>query len=123
MTMTEQRAPTLRAANATPCAALPALTVHNAVLQLVARQLTNRVVGAANLERPDGLQHFQLQEQLDVLGGAAVPQLDANERRPNRRRVDRRGRVANGCEWDVSLGNRDGQDAIVIAPAQSRQRS
>jgi len=28
ITMTEQRAPTLRAANATPCAALPALTVQ-----------------------------------------------------------------------------------------------
>ncbi len=28
ITMTEQRAPALRAANATPCAALPALTVQ-----------------------------------------------------------------------------------------------
>ena len=28
ITMTEARAPTSRAANATPCAALPALTVH-----------------------------------------------------------------------------------------------
>ena len=37
-------------------------------------------------------------------------EVEADERCSNGGRVDRRGRVANGCEWDVPLGNRDGQD-------------
>ena len=71
MTITEQRAPACRAANATPCAALPALTVHTPSLQFVRRQLADGVVGAADLERADRLQHFEL--QVDLLGVAATP--------------------------------------------------
>ena len=59
ITITEQRAPAWRAAKATPCAALPALTVQTPSRNCVGRQLADDVVGAADLERADRLQRLR----------------------------------------------------------------
>ena len=68
MTITLLRAPTFRAASATPCAALPALTVQTPLGELGRRQLAHGVVGAANLERADRLQRLELEEDLGLPG-------------------------------------------------------
>ena len=94
------RAPTSRAANATPCAALPALTVQTPSRSSLGRQLADDVVGAANLERSDRLQQFELQVQLGNRE-ARSPQIEADERRANRRRRRWRSRhrepQTSGC--------------------------
>ena len=102
ITITEQRAPALRAANATPCAALPALTVQTPSLQLRRRQLADDVVGAADLERADRLQRFELEIQLRRPRVGSRRQLDANQRRADRGGVDGGGRVADRGERDVA---------------------
>ena len=58
----------------------------DAVLQFVRRELPDRVVGAADLEGADRLQHLELQVQL--ANAAPGVELDANERRANGRLVD-----------------------------------
>ncbi len=83
MTSTLQGTPALLAASATPWAALPALTVQTPSPPLLFGQQSNRIVGAANLERSDRLQALQL--QIDF-GGCIVVQ--THQRRADRRFVD-----------------------------------
>ena len=111
ITITEQRAPALRAANATPCAALPALTVQTPSLQLRRRQLADDVVGAANLEGADRLQRFELEIELRRAAVRGVRQLEANQRRADGRVVDGAGGVADRRQRDVTGGNVGGQES------------
>jgi hypothetical protein len=90
ITITEQCAPALRAANATPCAALPALTVH----QLCRRQLADDVVRAADLERANRLQRFELQIQI---------RFDLDQRCANGGAVDGGCRITDGRERYLSI--------------------
>ena len=67
-------APALRAASATPCAALPALTVQTPPASCAGVRLADGVVGAADLERADRLQRFELQEDVRAaaVGGSGA---------------------------------------------------
>ena len=98
MTSTLLRAPTFRAASATPCAALPALTVQTPRRELGGRQLTHGVVGAANLEGADRLQRLELEEDLGLAGLGR----ERHERRAQRGLVDVRGGLADRVDRDVS---------------------
>ncbi len=80
----------------------------DAVLQLCGRQLPHDVVRAANLERADRLQRFELQIEI---------RLELDERRANRRIVDSRRRVADRSQGDVSVGHAGGQDGKIV-PAE-----
>ena len=108
ITITDARAPTSRAASATPCAALPALTVQTPSRKLVGRQLPDDVVGTADLERSDRLQQLELEVELgDRAAGA--PQIEANQRRANGRAVDGIRRVTDRGQRNASTRHRDRQ--------------
>ena len=78
MTSTDARAPASRAASATPCAALPALTVQTPSASSARRQLRDRVHRAADLERSDRLEDLEFQEDL---GRVAADRVEPDERR------------------------------------------
>ena len=91
----------VRAASATPCAALPALTVQTPSSSTSARQLAHRVVRAANLERADRLQQLELEIDLGqrkVVAG----QVEANERRADGGVVHGGRGIADRRERDVA---------------------
>ena len=77
----------------------------HAVGELLSRQAADRIVGAANLEGPDGLQSLELEEDFRPAGGD-----DANghERRADRHLVHGSRGVADRVDRDGSLhgGNR-----------------
>ena len=107
MTRTDAFAPTIRAANATPSAALPALTVQTPPRELGRRELPDDVEGAADLERSDGLQHFELEVEL-VWRSGHPGHIDPHERCPHGGAVDGGGRIANRGRIDSS-GHRERQ--------------
>ena len=112
-----------RAANATPCAALPALTVQTPSVSCRRRQLADGVVGAADLERADRLQDFEL--QVELAEPAASPAV-ADRREPaacgSRRRrppPPRRGRRRAG---HIARGSGMGKTGIVAVTSDERKR-
>ena len=97
MTITLHRAPALRAASATPWAALPALTVQTPSAQLAAGSRRDGVIGAADLERPDRLQHLELQKNLRA---ARLDLPDRDEGSADGGVVDHAGRIADCVNGD-----------------------
>ena len=112
ITITEQRAPACRAASATPCAALPALTVQTPSFRLFRRELPDDVVGAADLERSDRLQHFEL--QIQFLGpsrrSGEIPQIETEEGCAHRCPIDCGRGVADGGKRDMPAAKGGRQD-------------
>ena len=90
ITITEQGTPACRAASATPCAGVAGADGPHAVAPLLGAELPDGVVGAANLERPDRLQCFELEEDLGPTRRCAgrVGQFQADQRRANDQIVD-----------------------------------
>ena len=108
ITITEHGAPDLARGERDALRGVAGADGPDAVFQLVRRELSDDVVGAADLERADRLQHLELQIQL--AHRCARVELDAYERRPNRCRVNRPGCVTQIRQGNVSGGHRGGQD-------------
>ena len=98
ITSTLHGTPALRAASATPWAALPGADGPHAVPPLLFRQQPDRVIRSANLERPDGLQALQLQVNL---GRAVIVQ--PHQRSAYRRFVNVLARIVDESRRNISL--------------------
>ena len=107
-------APALRAASATPCAALPALTVQTPPASCAGVSWRDGVVGAADLERADRLQRFEL-EVRSPGRRAGARQLEPHERRADGRVVDRRRRRRGWCR-ERCAGSRPGRSLRSTEP-------
>jgi hypothetical protein len=77
----------------------------DALRELVGRQVSNRVVGAADLERADRLERLEFQEDLEPLA-LRIGHLQPDERRADGGVIHDSCGCADGVEGDVSGGQR-----------------
>ena len=105
--------PSSRAAQATPCAMLPALAVTTPLAVSARERLPDRVDGAADLERADRLQVLELEPDLR----RPVDRRGAGAASGSRRRRSSRGRARSrraGSELDL------GADALLAGLAHDQ---